>query len=212
MGEIIVLEKYKHRCKKSDRTTRLDKIPNNTENFNAFIEYMSSEATKIADNCDSELLDKKEKDRRKSFEKKYKDVLSAAPSSVADKIPYYANVMLDLLPTIFHSQAKKDRFDIYMDFSEFYLCEFDGAYCRYRNDNKKYEKDYPFQFLPMEADKLENALQKCLRQIISLFPAKNNHDKTQVMWQACRLFELYHDMDDALFSLQNSTEYNKTKN
>ncbi|MCM1233295.1 MAG: hypothetical protein NC489_24520 [Ruminococcus flavefaciens] len=200
MGEIIVLEKYKHRCKKSDRVTQSDKIPNNTENFNAFIEYMSSEATKIADNCDSELLDKKEKDRRKAFEEKYEDVLSTAPSSVADKIPYYANVMLDLLPAIFHSQTEEDKFNIYMDFSEFYLCELDEALCEYRSANEKYEKKYPFRFPRLDASDLENALRDCLTQLISLFPTKNNSDKTQVMWQACRLFELYHNIDDVLFS------------
>jgi len=203
MGKIILLKKHKNRNKKPDRATQSDEIPNNTENLAEFIEYMASKASEIVDSHDSELLGKREEDRRKEFEKRYKDVLSAAPISETDKIPYYANVMLDLLPAIFHSQTEEDRFDIYMDFSEFYLCEFDSAYYQYHKKNQQYEKEYLFRFVPMEADELKNTLQKCLQQIISLSPAKSSQEKSEIMWQVCRFFELYHILDNIFSEMGN---------
>ena len=60
----------------------------------------------------------------------------------------------------------------------------------------------------MEIDALENELQHCLQQIISLSPTKSSKDTTELMWQACRLFELYHNID-CLFEDIPKSESNK---
>lgn len=130
----------------------------------------------------------------KKFEQKYKDVLSVAPRSDIDKIQYFASIMLNFLPSIFHGK-QEERLNAYIDFSEFYLLEFDMAYSQYRKENQKHEKEYLFRFTPLKPNILEHKLHDSLTQL----SAKNNREKAEIiLWQACRLFELYHLMD-ALF-------------
>lgn len=85
-----------------------------------------------------------------------------------------------------------------MDFSEFYLSEFDTAFSQYRNENQEYEQNYPFRFSPLpDPYTLEKELQDCLQQLITPSPAKSSREKAEIiMWQAYRLFELYHNMAD----------------
>ena len=200
MHEIISLERYMNRQQNNPQKTTISGYRRDNETLNTFIQYIASETAKILDNPRIALLEKKEKDEQKEFEERYKDVLSAAPSSEADKIPYYAAVMLKILPDIFNRKHKsKNRHKAYLDFSQIFLSEFDAAYCGYHRTNQKYEKEYPFRFVPLDADTLERELQNCLTLLISLSPAKNTTDKTEIMWQSCRLSELHHNMVD-LFS------------
>lgn len=157
--------------------------------------------SKTLDKPGIENLLETEKEGRKKFEQKYKDILLSAPISDADRIQYFAGIMLIFLPSIFHGEWQ-NRYEAYMDFSEFYLSEFDVAYYNYRSANQKHEKEYPFRFPSLEADTLENKLHNCLTQLSSLFPEKNENDITEIMWQACQLFELYHNIDE-LFIEEN---------
>ena len=115
------------------------------------------------------------------------------------KIQYFAGIMINFLPTIFYGKWK-NRFNTHMDFSEFYLSEFDMAYSKYHNERQVSEKEYPFRFILLDSDTLENEIQDYLTRLDSLFPAKNNREKAKIIiCQACRLFELYHNMADLFF-------------
>ena len=149
-----------------------------------------------------------ERDIRKKFEQDHKDILLSAPIYDADRIQYFAGVLLDFLPLIFHNSNCECRYKAYMDFSEFYLSEFDTAYNNFHKNYQNLEKEYLFRFPKMEIDALENELQHCLQQIISLSPTKSSKDTTELMWQACRLFELYHNID-CLFEDIPKSESNK---
>lgn len=199
MGKIILFNKHQNRNKKTHKAKQIIENSNGNENLDEFIEYMSSEVSKILDKPETNSFADIEKKERKEFEEKYKDVLSQAPDTAEAQIQYFAGIMLEFLPMIFHGE-QKDRFDAYMDFSEFYLSEFDIAYSQYHNEHQKYEKEYPFRFIPLSADTLENELQDCLLQIINSSSAKSSNKRTGIiMWQTCKLFELYHNIID-LFS------------
>lgn len=183
MVNIILFENHWKKC----TPAKTVEICSENSSLTDFIGYMASEVSRIQSKLWTKPLEEREKEERNEFEEKYCDVLAAAPISRSDRISYFANVMLCLLPYVFHDRHKKQFFS---DFSMFYLSEFDAAYCEYRSNNEKYEKEYPFQFPSLDADILENALQDCLHQII------HSNDKTEIMWQASRLFELYHNMLD----------------
>lgn len=137
---------------------------------------------------------KKQKENRKAMKNfEYSEDLHIVLNRMSSEIS-----KIGFLPFIFHGRWQ-DRYKAYSDFSEFYLSEFDDAYYSFHSANQKYEKEYPFQFPPREADILENELWDCLTKLISLFPEKNNSNITEIMWQSCKLFELYHNLDD-LFS------------
>lgn len=198
MCKIISFEKHCYRKQKT-KEIKSTEYYEYDENIYALLESMASEVSEILDGSGIENLIEREKEDRKKFEEKYKDVLLRAPSSAEAQIQYFAGVMLNFLPLIFHSKYE-NRFDAYIDFSEFYLFEFDTAYSQYCNENQKYEKEYPFRFPQLDANTLERELQNCLQQIITPSPVKSSRERAKViMWQACILFELYHNMTD-LFS------------
>lgn len=191
MDDIISLEKYQDRKQKKQENTE------DIKNIDAFLSYMASDVTKVLNNIEIEMMEEREIQERKRFEERYKDVLPQAPDSAEAQLQYFASILLAFLPTIFHGE-QKDRFNTYMDFSEFYLSEFDTAFSQYRNKNKECEQEYPFRFSPLpDPDTLENELQDCLLQIINSSSVKSSSERTEIiMWQACRLFELYHNMAD----------------
>ncbi len=124
-----------------------------------------------------------------NFRNKYSDVLAAGPVSSGPKMQYFADVMLKLIPNIFHGNLDT-RFDAYADFCEFYISEFDPAYSDYIRENKKFEKEYQYKFGTMKTEKLEEELKKCLTKIVEISPEKKEEDKTELLYQAARLFEL----------------------
>lgn len=196
MGEIILFQKYWDRKQKKKEDIKSTEHYEYNENIDAPLNYMSSEISKTLDKPGLESFADRENKERKEFEEKYSDILTAAPVTNEGKIQYFANVMLEFLPKIFHGKQKR-RFNAYMDFSEFYLSEFDTAYDQYRSKNQEYEKEYPFRFTPLDADTLEKELQDCLILLASFPPTKNSRERAEIiMWQACRLFELYHCLDD----------------
>lgn len=145
MGDIILLKKYQDMKQKKQEST---------ESIVTLLSHMASEVSKILDKSGIEMMEEREIQERKRFEERYKNVLSQAPDSAEAQLQYFANVMLKFLPTIFHGEWK-NRFDAYMNFSEFYLSEFDTAYSQYHDTNEKYEKEYPFRFTTLDADALE---------------------------------------------------------
>ena len=124
-----------------------------------------------------------------NFRNKYSDVLAAGSVSSGAKMQYFADVMLKLIPNIFHGNLDA-RFATYADFCEFYISEFDPAYSDYIRENKKFEKEYQYKFGTMKTEKLEEELKKCLTKIVEISPEKKEEDKTEMLYQAARLFEL----------------------
>ena len=142
-----------------------------------------------------------EKEEEERFKEKYKDVLAAVPCSDGEKMQYFSNIMLQLLPDVFHGSSWDARFDAWMDFSQFYITGFDSAYSDYIKANKEFEQPYQYKFKGMAAEKLEEELVDCLGKIIELCPEKKEEDKTEMLYQAARLFELQDLLSD-LFCME----------
>lgn len=141
-------------------------------------------------------IEKKEEER---FREKYKDVLAAVPSSAGEKMQYFAKVMLRLIPDIFHDSSWDTRFDVWMDFCQFYITGFDSTYSDYFKANKEFEQPYEYKFKGMAAEKLEEELKDCLKKIIAFYPEKTDAGKTTIMYQAARLFELQELLSDLFY-------------
>lgn len=139
-----------------------------------------------------------EKEEEEGFREKYKDVLAAVPVSDGEKMQYFAIVMLKLLPDTFHGSWDA-RFDAWMDFSQFYITGFDSAYSDYINANKRLERPYQYKFKEMAAEKLEEELVGCLTKIVEISPEKREEDKTEMLYQAARLFELQDLLSDLFY-------------
>lgn len=140
-----------------------------------------------------------EKEEEERFQCKYSDVLAAIPASAGEKMQYFAKVMLHLLSDIFHSSNWDIRFDTWLDFCEFYMSGFDSAYSDYIKENKEFEKEYQYKFRAMAAEKLEEELVDCLEKIVEKCPEKKEEDKTAMMYQAAKLFELQELLSDLFY-------------
>lgn len=140
-----------------------------------------------------------EKEEEERFQCKYSDVLAAIPVSAGEKMQYFAKVMLHLLSDIFHSSNWDIRFDTWLDFCEFYMSGFDSAYSDYIKENKEFEKEYQYKFRAMAAEKLEEELVDCLEKIVEKCPEKKEEDKTAMMYQAAKLFELQELLSDLFY-------------
>jgi len=130
-----------------------------------------------------------EEEEKEKFQEKYNNILAAIPITTEAKLQYFADVMLHLLPDIFHTNDWVTKFDTWLDFCQFYISEFDSAYSDYMQVNKKYEKPYQYKFRPMAIEKAEEETEECLRKITEICPTKEE-DKTEMLYQAARLFEL----------------------
>lgn len=197
MGELIPFEKLKKKenefnpNKKNSKiitekaTTECPKVLDSlNEGSRTDIDYTEIEPDEKIEywkNIENELEEK--------FRNKYSDVLAAGTVSSGAKMQYFADVMLKLIPNIFHGNLDT-RFDAFADFCEFYISEFDPAYSDYIRENKEFEKEYQYKFGTMKTEKLEEELKKCLTKIIEIFPDKKEEDKTEMLYQAARLFEL----------------------
>lgn len=115
----------------------------------------------------------------------------------AAKIQYLSIGMLKLVPDIFHHKDWITQYDTWLYFYELYILEFYPVWNDYIEENKKFEKPYPYKFKPMTKNKLEEDLKDCLEQLIKLYPEKTDKDKTSIMYHGARLFEI----DEILFDL-----------
>lgn len=139
-----------------------------------------------------------EKEEEERFQCKYNDVLAIVPINAGARMQYFASAMLQLIPDIFHGN-RDTEFDAWMDFSQFYITEFDPAYSDYIKANKEFEQPYQYKFKEMATEKLEEELKNCLKKIIALYPEKNNKDKTAMIDQVSRLFELQDLLSDLFY-------------
>ena len=115
-----------------------------------------------------------EKEEEERFKDKYKDLLAAAPISASERMQYFSKAMLYLLSDIFHGINWDIRFDVWLDFCEFYISYFDSAYSDYAKKNKGVEKEYQYKFRTMAVEELEEELVACLGKIIELCPEKKD--------------------------------------
>ena len=144
-------------------------------------------------------IEKEEEDWFKErFGEKYSEdipVIDSMPD--AAKIQYLAIGMLKLISDIFHGNSWDTQFDTWLYFYELYILEFYPVYENYVKENKEFDKSYPYNFKPMTKNKLEENLKGCLTKLIELYPEKCDEDKTSIMYQSARLFEI----DEVLFDL-----------
>jgi|InofroStandDraft_1065614.scaffolds.fasta_scaffold14074_1 hypothetical protein len=91
------------------------------------------------------------------------------------------------------------RFDACTNFCEFFISGFDPAYSDYIKKNKNLEKEYQYKFGTMKPEKLEEELVDCLTKIVKISPEKREEDKTKILYQAARLFELEEILSDIFY-------------
>ena len=206
MGNVISFEKRKKRKRKFNQNKKKSKTvtEKSTTGYPAVLEPLKDGSSADTDYADMEPKDKIEywknieKEEEERFKEKYKDVLAAVPFSDGEKMQYFAIVMLKLLPDTFHGSWDA-KFDAWMDFSQFYITGFDSAYSDYIKANKEFEQPYQYKFKGMAAEKLEEELVDCLGKIIELCPEKKEEDKTEMLYQAARLFELEEILSDIFY-------------
>ena len=125
------------------------------------------------------------------------DILTIDSMPVAAKMQYIASGMMKLIPDIFHHKDWITQYDTWLYFYELYILEFYPVYENYVKENKEFEKPYQYKFKPMTKNKLEEDLKSLLKKLIELYPEKCDEDKTSIMYQSARLFEI----DEVLFDL-----------
>lgn len=208
MGNLISFEKRKKRKEKVNQSKKKAQIV--TKKADTGCQEMlnprkdgSSTDTDYANMEPDEKIEywkKIEKEEEEKFRCKYSDVLAIVPINAGARMQYFASAMLQLIPDIFHGNWDTE-FDAWMDFSQFYITEFDPAYSDYIKANKEFEQPYQYKFKEMATEKLEEELKGCLKKIIALYPEKTDADKTTIMYQAARLFELQDLLSD-LFCME----------
>ena len=207
MGNVIPFEKRKKRKKKFNQNKKKSKTvtEKSTTEYPSVLDPLKDGSSIDVDYADMEPKDKIEywknieKEEEERFREKYKDVLTAVPVSASEKMQYFAKVMLHLLSDIFHSSNWDIRFDTWLDFCEFYMSGFDSAYSDYIKENKEFETEYQYKFRAMAAEELEEELVDCLGKIVEKCPEKKEEDKTAMMYQAAKLFELQELLSDLFY-------------
>ena len=207
MGNVISFEKRKKRKRKFNQNKKKSKTvtEKSTTGYPVVLNPLKEDSSINMDYAEMKPEDKIEywknieKEEEERFKEKYKDVLAAVPCSDGEKMQYFSNIMLQLLPDVFHGSSWDARFDAWMDFSQFYITGFDSAYSDYIKANKEFEQPYQYKFKGMAAEKLEEELVDCLGKIIELCPEKKEEDKTEMLYQAARLFELEEILSDIFY-------------
>ena len=208
MGNVISFQKAKKKKEeKFNESTKKTQTATEkaTKEYPAVLNPLKDGSSIDVDYADMEPKDKIEywknieKEEEERFKEKYKDVLAAVPVSAGEKMQYFSNIMLQLLPDVFHGSSWDARSDAWMDFSQFYITGFDSAYSDYIKANKEFEQPYQYKFKGMAAEKLEEELVDCLGKIIELCPEKKEEDKTEMLYQAARLFELQDLLSDLFY-------------
>ena len=196
MGNVITFENGKRKKKTFNPNKEKSKMA--TEKATSEGSSTDVDYAKLEPEQQIEYWKNLEKEEEERFKEKYKNVLAAVPGSAGEKMQYFAIVMFKLLPDTFHGSWDA-RFDTWMDFSQFYITGFDSAYSDYINANKRLERPYQYKFGAMAAEKLEDELVDCLGKIIELCPEKKEEDKTEMLYQAARLFELQDLLSDLFY-------------
>lgn len=207
MGNVIPFEKRKKRKKKFNQNKKKSKTvtEKSTKECPAVLKPQKNGSKTDVDYADMEpeekieYWEKIEKEEEEGFREKYNDVLATVPVSAGEKMQYFAKIMLRLIPDIFHESNWDARFDACTDFCEFYISGFDPAYSDYIKKNKIFEKEYQYKFGTMKPEKLEEELVDCLTKIVKISPEKREEDKTEMLYQAARLFKLQDLLSDLFY-------------
>lgn len=206
MGNVISFEKRKKRKKEFNQNKKkaqiaLEKAGTGCPEMLNPLKEGSSVNTDYIEMEPDEQIEywKKIEKEEERFREKYKDVLAAMPVSAGERMQYFSNVMLHLLPDVFHGSNWDERFDACANFCEFYISEFNPAYSDYIKENKEFEKEYQYKFRAMAAEELEEELVDCLGKIVEKYPKKKEEDKTAMMYQAAKLFELQELLSDLFY-------------
>lgn len=193
MGVIIPFERYKEKLEeRSFGRQDLSPFVNNSvddSTIKRLLNAMAGNVENIIFSPEAKEIEKREEEDYKNFYMKYLDALKIVPHTVSGRIKYYSELMLELVPYIFHGNHKT-RFDAFMDFSKFHYGELDKVESKYRKENAELEIEYPFSFETMSIKDMEKNTKDCLKKIIKHIPEKSDLDKTEVMYQLSRLFEL----------------------
>ncbi len=184
MGEVISFKKAK---KKKEIEDELYQRKGRIETARASIEEYWKNVKKEEEGWFNERFGERYSD----------DILTIDSMPVAAKMQYIASGMMKLIPDIFHHKDWITQYDTWLYFYELYILEFYPVYENYVKENKEFEKPYQYKFKPMTKNKLEEDLKCCLTKLIELYPEKCDEDKTSIMYQSARLFEI----DEVLFDL-----------
>lgn len=174
------------RCKDaSDFTENLDKI--STENAYEIIrETIQTTFTDIDWKKEREI----EEENAANFRKKYKAVYAFMPNDTKARISYLANIMLNLVQGIFYHPNEDTRLQAFFDYGDFLYKEMEPAMLELENECRKYRKTIPFFKFEMVAEnELENAVRKCLENIIFL-AGEGKEEEEELLAELYRLFNL----------------------
>lgn len=131
-----------------------------------------------------------EEENAATFRKKYKAVYAFMPQDVKSKIPYLAQTMLCLIPVMFKGQNSAERLQAFFDYGDFLYREMEPAMLKLEKEYKKYRKIIPFyKFEVVEKSELEDALRKCLGNIIFL-AGEGKEEEEELLAELYRLFNL----------------------
>lgn len=131
-----------------------------------------------------------EEENAATFRKKYKAVYAFMPQDVKSKIPYLAQTMLCLIPVMFKGQNSAERLQAFFDYGDFLYREMEPAMLKLEKEYKKYRKIIPFyKFEVVEKSELEDALRKCLGNIIFL-AGEGKEEEEELLTELYRLFNL----------------------
>ena len=184
MGEVISFKKAKNKKEIEDE---LYQRKGRIETARASIEEYWKNVKKEEEEWFKERLGERYSD----------DILAKDSMPNAAKMQYIASGMMKLIPDIFHHSDWLTQYDTWLYFYELYILQFYPVCENYVKENKEFEKPYPHKFKPMTKNKLEEDLKGCLTKLIELYPEKCDEDKTSIMYQSARLFEI----DEVLFDL-----------
>ncbi|MCM1540810.1 MAG: hypothetical protein NC121_06055 [Blautia sp.] len=148
-------------------------------------------------------MGEKELSLDEEIRQEYREIIEGEPrDSIGLKLRYYAEVMLGYVDEVFHGEDGWNRpFDV---FSFFYYKFFDPISAKFEELYPQLERKYRFTVAYIEdAQELENRVTTGLKRIASLRPEENDADKTELMYEAARLFEtvrsmVFYSMKDAI--------------
>lgn len=131
-----------------------------------------------------------EEENAANFRKKYKAVYAFMPNDTKARISYLANIMLNLVQEIFYHPNEDTRLQAFLEYGEFLYTEMEPVMYYLENECKKCRKTIPFyKFEVVEKSELEDALRKCLENII-FGAGEGKEEEEELLAELYRLFNL----------------------
>lgn len=163
------------------------------EGLEEFLHAMGALAASALDGLDVQAMVEWEKKKREEFLKRNQEIIKNEPKFDAGlRMQYYAGVLLGLVDKVFHTEdGFSQPFD---DFADFWNL-FDIAFSEYTHQYPDLEEEYCFSGeLTYDVVELERMVMECLEEVIQLNPNDSDRDKTRLLYNGSRLFELYRNM------------------